>query len=102
MGPEKENGSGFGYYLVMESEEANVVVMEKLDNGESRWEENPPSLEDRNSLARVIRSVECRIPRTRATFQDVKNFQAKEGASIVDRRMYAQRAFIQAVGGVTQ
>jgi len=95
-------GEKYDYFVVMESEQEHVVVTQKLENGETTWEENPVDLEDRSSVARVIRAVECRIPRTRASFLDVKRFEAKEGASITDGRIYAQQIFIQAVGGVSQ
>jgi len=97
-----EAGSELSYYVVMKSDQDNEVVTEKFADGTATWEENPVDLEDRNSLAKVIRAVECRIPRTRVSFQDVRSFQTKEGDAISEGRMYAQRVFIQAVGGVSQ
>jgi len=46
-------------YLVLETETGSVIVTEKLRSGTVAWEENPEDLEDRNSLARFIRSSPC-------------------------------------------
>jgi len=91
-----------GYYVVIETQEGNLVATEKLQDGRITWEENPEDLDDRNSLARVIRSVECRIQRVRVSVSDVKAFQQKQGVDILDSRLFAQHFFIKAIGGVAQ
>jgi len=90
------------YFVLMQGEQDNAVVTQRLSDGTLTWEENPTELADSCSLAKVIRAVECRMEKNRATFQDVKRFQAKDAEAILEGRMYAQRVFIQAVGGVSQ
>jgi len=53
-------GSGAQYrcYVVAETERKNLIVTEVL-NGAMKREENPKDLEDRNSLAKVLRTAEC-------------------------------------------
>jgi len=46
-------------YVVLETESKNVIVMEQMLHGGMKWEVNPKDLEDRNSLAKVLRSAEC-------------------------------------------
>jgi hypothetical protein len=100
--PQSGASREYGYYVVMESEEDNAVVTERLDDGTMTWEENPADLDDRNSLAKVIRSVDCRIERMRVAFKEVKSFQKAQGTCVLENRRYAQQVFIQAIGGVTQ
>merc|ERR1719221_1306531 len=50
----------YRYYVVIETEDANVIVSEQLRDGSVTWKENPADLEDRNSLAKTYRSKDCR------------------------------------------
>jgi hypothetical protein len=49
----------FRSYLVLETSQNTVIVTEKLADGTVAWEENPADVEDRNSLAKFIRSWDC-------------------------------------------
>jgi len=64
----------FRYYVVMETEGANMVVSEQLRDGKVTWKENPADLEDRNSLAKTYRCKDCR-----SQGMTVKDFKAYSG-----------------------
>merc|ERR1740117_2379939 len=51
--------SGHQFYVVLETEQGNVIVSAGLEDGTMVFQENPKDLEDRNSLAKVIRSADC-------------------------------------------
>jgi hypothetical protein len=61
------------YYVVLETENGDKVVTQKVSDGKMTFEENPIALEDRNSLARVMLSVETTA---RSSVDDFKEFQA--------------------------
>merc|ERR1712061_472751 len=48
--------------------------------GTVTWEENPTDLEDRNSLAKVIRSADCQ--NMGSTIHEMKSYQFKEAHQI--------------------
>jgi hypothetical protein len=52
-------GVEFQVFAVFETEERNHVVVEQLPDGTSVVEENPTGLEDRISLAKVLRTSKC-------------------------------------------
>jgi len=57
------SGKDYHCYVVLETEQKNVIVTEELKNGMLRREANPKDLEDRCSLAKVLRSAgaaECK------------------------------------------
>mmetsp|Transcript_52237 Transcript_52237/g.113805 ORF Transcript_52237/g.113805 Transcript_52237/m.113805 type:complete len:1026 (+) Transcript_52237:80-3157(+) len=56
---EKSSTHPCHYFLVMHTEGRHVVVSEIDCKGQSQWVENPRGIEDRLSLAKVIRSSEC-------------------------------------------
>mmetsp|Transcript_123997 Transcript_123997/g.239133 ORF Transcript_123997/g.239133 Transcript_123997/m.239133 type:complete len:738 (-) Transcript_123997:146-2359(-) len=60
------------YYLVLETEKGHKVVTEQRTDGYATWQENAEDLEDRNSLAKVLRLKECS---NGITVQDYKHFQ---------------------------
>eukprot|EP00930_Biecheleria_cincta_P060793 TRINITY_DN4638_c0_g5_i1.p1 TRINITY_DN4638_c0_g5~~TRINITY_DN4638_c0_g5_i1.p1 ORF type:complete len:990 (-),score=227.90 TRINITY_DN4638_c0_g5_i1:39-2951(-) len=61
------------YYVVLETAASNVVVTELLSNGSVSWAVNPDRLEDRNSLARLLFTIDCK-----ETLADgIKKLQAK-------------------------
>jgi len=64
------------YYIVLETNLGDMIVTEKLANGSVCWVENPEDLEYRNSLAKVVRAVDCSCLKISA--QDMKSFQAEE------------------------
>lgn len=93
-------------YVVLETEVGNAIVTEKLADGMAIWQENPQDLEDRNSLAKVVRIYERRNG-TGATVRDIKGLQMKETrmfgrgtAAPEQREQYAQIAFCRASGEV--
>merc|ERR1719401_1113769 len=69
-------GAPFKSYVVLETEDGNSIVTEKAAVGVTPWAENPSSLDDRNSLAKVIRSQDCRS--SGATVGLVKSVHAQE------------------------
>lgn len=95
--------NGYRYYVVLESENGSTVLTEQLADGAVTWEENARDLEDRNSLAKVIRSANCHAG---ITIQDLRMHRVqvlkdvrwawKQGQS------YATSAFAVAVGGVRE
>merc|ERR1712176_40816 len=50
------------YYVVFYTECGNMILTEKLADGTVVWKEDPEGLEDRNSLAKVVRSAACNRP----------------------------------------
>jgi len=46
-------------YVVLETEEGNMIMTELLEGQRPTFQENPADLEDRSSLAKVLRSAEC-------------------------------------------
>mmetsp|Transcript_80881 Transcript_80881/g.237743 ORF Transcript_80881/g.237743 Transcript_80881/m.237743 type:complete len:1312 (+) Transcript_80881:71-4006(+) len=90
-------------YVVLETEEGNVIVTEKRADGTISWEENPDDLEDRNSLAKFIRSCGC-SPTKKAlvTVKDMETFKKEKGTSFGTStsgcKHYAQAAFNHARG----
>jgi hypothetical protein len=48
------------YYIVLETENGHKVMTERREDGFITWEVDPNGLEERNSLAKVTRSKECR------------------------------------------
>jgi len=68
---------GHHSYIVLETDKGDEIVTEQAMDGMLKWVENPADLEDRNSLAKVVRSSDCR--KARSTIQDMKNYyQARE------------------------
>jgi len=61
---------GHRCYVVLETEGQNFLVVEEHRDGKLLSSENPKDLEDRNSLAKVIRSAECQD--TNATVGSLK------------------------------
>jgi len=61
------------YYVVLETEHGDRVVTHQCSDGKMSFEENPTALDDRNSLAKVMRAVETKA---RISVVDFKAFQA--------------------------
>jgi len=79
-------------YVVLETESGRAVVAEKLAGGRAAWRQDPADLEDRNSLAKVVRSEEC--SGEGLTVRAVQERVAGEqGASASECRRYAQAVF---------
>lgn len=55
----ESTATGRGYYVVFQTEKGHRIRTERLADGRVTWEENPANLEDRNSLAKILRSKGC-------------------------------------------
>jgi len=90
------------YYVVLETNSGNVAVTEKCADGSITMVINPENLEDRNSLARLLYTTECR--EGSVSMREIKVFQASSqrqtahGASPSDRKLYAKNLFKLASG----
>merc|ERR1719320_738634 len=51
-------GLEFQVYVTLETDQKNTLVVEELEDGTLRFEENPSNLDDRTSLAKVLRTAE--------------------------------------------
>jgi len=78
------------YYVVMETEQGNVILTEKLRDAMPSWEENPADVTDRNSLAKVTFSLACRS--AGVTVGDVRAYKDKQESS-KSSKCYAHDAF---------
>jgi len=83
------------YYLVLETESGNTMVTEKLADGSTVMVENPEGWEDRNSLAKLLMTIEdCN--ELNITYLNLKlvqinhNKPAAEGAMPSIRKRYAK------------
>jgi hypothetical protein len=92
------------YYVVFETEHGSKIVTEQLHEGTS-WEENLVDLEDRNSLAKVVRAATTR--QAGVTVDELKCQQAKfsqEHSNAGDHRSrsYATSMFVASLGGMPE
>jgi len=95
----QRSASGYRYYVVLHTE-TGAMVTELLENGSVAFEVAPADLEDRTSLAKVLRSTNCRS--ARVSVGDMrKHVEAKSsetGASASMRKRFARGVF-RRVGG---
>merc|ERR1712060_658677 len=63
---------GHHSYIVLETDKGDEIVTEQNIDGMLTWVENPADLEDRNSLAKVVRSSDCR--NARSTIHELKSY----------------------------
>mmetsp|Transcript_45441 Transcript_45441/g.81761 ORF Transcript_45441/g.81761 Transcript_45441/m.81761 type:complete len:902 (+) Transcript_45441:67-2772(+) len=88
--------SSYRYYIVIETGSANCIVTERLSTGLTTWAVNPEDMEDRNSLARLLFTVNCKAG---VSVSDLKSIQAQpEGASPADSKNYTQVVFQRLCG----
>merc|ERR1712004_438358 len=76
----------FQVYTKLETDQKNILVVEELEDGTLRFEENPSNLEDRTSLAKVLRTAECSGITVAATRECNKNIYSRvtgDGAASV-------------------
>merc|ERR1712242_271834 len=66
-------GLEFQVYVTLETNQKNFLVVEELDDGTLHFDENPLNLEDRISLAKVLRSAECSSMTVAAAHKCEKN-----------------------------
>merc|ERR1719464_2260981 len=90
-------------YIVLETESGGAVVTEKLSDGTVVWEENPEDLQDRNSLARFIRSGDCSFTKkSTVTVGEMDSFRKAKSAELRASnsgcKRYAQCMFSAARG----
>jgi len=93
---ERAGASQCRYYVVLESEQGHAILTEKLADGSVAWEENPQDLEDRNSLAKVLRSADCRG--AAVSVGDMQSFKSGGAARGASSKRYADSAFTQVAG----
>jgi hypothetical protein len=81
-------------YVVFETEKGRRIVSECLPDGTVVWQTDAINLDDRNSLAKVIRSVDINVP---ITVGDIVAHQAAckgtEAISASARKRYAKRMY---------
>merc|ERR1712217_462838 len=70
-------GLEFQVYVVLETDQRNKLVVEEMDDGTLRFEENPSNLEDRTSLAKVLRTAKCSSTTVAAARQFDKNLYSQ-------------------------
>merc|ERR1712232_300214 len=90
--------NGYRYYVVLQSE-SGAIVTELLENGMAAFEVAPKDLEERPSLAKVLRSRNCRS--TRISVGEMRKYvEAKmSGASASSsmRKSFARAVFKRVV-----
>jgi hypothetical protein len=90
------------YYVVLETEQGALVLTERLKDGSVAWEVDPADLEDRCSMAKVIRSADSTS--SQVTVGTIRSWSAKyqggaeEWCAQSDRKRYAHHAFRRAAG----
>jgi len=91
-------------YVVLETEAGNVVMTEQLCNGVVAWDENVKDLEERNALARVIRTeavsgvtlADMKIHLTAVSKEFASD--VKKGGALSKSKHFTQAAFSRAIG----
>jgi len=86
----------FKSYVVLETDGGNSLVIEKPAVGVAPWSENPSDLDDRNSLAKVIRSIDCRSGGK--TVGVLKSYNVQEVPEGCSDSLFAQAVYCFAAG----
>jgi hypothetical protein len=87
------------FYVVLASLGGHHVVTERLGDGKVTWEVDPEDLEDRNSLAKVMRSFECSEAKAVVGLQPLLRYheEVAQDSCFSDRanesRQYAEETF---------
>jgi len=91
----------FKYYIVLEAERGSSIVTEQIGD-KVLWEENREDLEDRNSLAKVIRTAPCRGGgiRVQDLLRAKRPLLRLSGGDRRKSQAYAMNVFTYAVGGL--
>lgn len=85
------------FFVFLETERGNVIMTEKLEDGNATWEHNPLTLEVRRSAAKVLNCADCHL--FSAQVADVKahclSNRHREGATLstCTRKQYAHEVF---------
>uniref|UniRef100_A0A7S1MPA9 Uncharacterized protein n=1 Tax=Alexandrium catenella TaxID=2925 RepID=A0A7S1MPA9_ALECA len=80
------------FYVVLETELGDSIVMEKRRDQAASWRENPAGLEARSSLARVTRSVD-----TSGSGITLKHFKGEIGAGDASQRSSESQRYAEEV-----
>lgn len=90
------------FYVVLETDASHFIVTEKLRDGSITWAVNPDNLNDRNSLAKLLFTVDGKYG---MTVHDIRNVRARSSgpvspdvASFSASKAYA-RAIFQLISG---
>jgi len=87
------------FYSVLETEKGHKILTERREDGLIIWEEDPQKLDDRNSMAKVLRSKDCK---TNVTLGDLKKCaDASSQGSPASRsvcKLWARSIFADAAG----
>lgn len=92
----------FKYYVALDTEKGTTIVTEQVEDAVA-WEEDAEDVEDRNSLAKVVRTACCRGAGVRV--QDLRSYHAQKATQQVFRgtrsksQVYATSVYTHAVGG---
>lgn len=81
------------FYVVLETDASNTIVTERLADGSIAWAVNSDKLEDRNSLARLLFTSDCK----NATVEGIKSLQAKQFSRVTSAARSASKAYAKAV-----
>eukprot|EP00416_Gambierdiscus_australes_P019815 CAMPEP_0171075636 /NCGR_PEP_ID=MMETSP0766_2-20121228/12898_1 /TAXON_ID=439317 /ORGANISM="Gambierdiscus australes, Strain CAWD 149" /LENGTH=438 /DNA_ID=CAMNT_0011532525 /DNA_START=108 /DNA_END=1424 /DNA_ORIENTATION=+ len=69
----ERSSKGCHIYVVLETEAKQTIVTEQRNDGTMKWEENPKGLEERSSLAKVLRYSDCKTGKTIAAVRGHKD-----------------------------
>jgi len=97
----EEPGLYHRYYIVLETESGSRIRSEQLEDGSVTFTENPEDLEDRNSLAKVIRATESTAGVAVWEFKKFQSSLARRVATREDRKNYSGSAYKRALGNVS-
>merc|ERR1712048_103965 len=90
---EKADDGSCQFYIVLHTQEGNVIVTEMLRNGTTTWVENPVDWEGRNSLAKIMRYLDFLAG---ISVGDLKTFCSREAGQSVSSPSQCKR-FAEAV-----
>lgn len=87
-------------YVEFVTDQGNKILTEKLSTGITTWLENPVDLEDRNSLAKVVRAGDCRSFAESVSFIKalIKRESVEADSSCSKRKQYAQALYARVMG----
>eukprot|EP00930_Biecheleria_cincta_P000292 TRINITY_DN10061_c0_g1_i1.p1 TRINITY_DN10061_c0_g1~~TRINITY_DN10061_c0_g1_i1.p1 ORF type:complete len:1063 (-),score=187.22 TRINITY_DN10061_c0_g1_i1:320-3508(-) len=83
------------FYVVLETDASHFIVTEKLSDGSITWAVDPDNLNDRNSLAKLLFTVDGKYG---MTVRDIRNVQSKSAGPVpTDRVSSASKAYARAI-----
>ncbi|CAE7326460.1 unnamed protein product [Symbiodinium necroappetens] len=85
------------YYIVLETIEKTVIVTERMSDGSLCWLQNPHNLEDRNSLAKLLFTADCKEGMRMSEVR--RHFEAQPRDTDGDhRKRYAKALYVFTTG----